>query len=96
MKKALIITLSIISLSSMLFAASKRGRQRNSRTGLNTLDIKSETRPAAKSNMRVNEDGALAMHQKSLQGKTSRRAVKSSVHLKKDGTPDLRYRENKE
>lgn len=103
MKKILLIALSTVSLGGTLFAFFRKNRiqKAENQTPLHTASDRGEqerrerkttTKPMG---MAVKRDGSL-----DVRSHERKRAVKQSetapaVHLKKDGSPDKRFRENR-
>lgn len=101
MKRILNIALSVLGVGGALYVLIKNN-QRKTKTGTDTMDASSnedatllEKKKPMKKRLAVKTDGSLEMYYDQESNAKNKRASRETVHLKKDGSPDKRYRENK-
>ena len=102
MKRILLIALSTVSLGGTLFAFFKKDRKQSK---MNNDDFENadnrrerhdaQAKPGANAmGMSVKRDGSLDMRSHGRK-RSSKHAAATAVHLRKDGSPDRRYKENR-
>ncbi len=102
MKRILIIALSTMGLGGTLLALIQRSRrQRNGGIPATAISDAEErqadrsVRRSPASGMSVKRDGSLAIPSEGRRKPSTQHDAEKKVHLKKDGSPDRRYKENR-